>query len=109
MHELGIIQEVLDVVTEHARGARVKRVVLEIGKLTAVLPDAVRFCFDVCSAGTVAEGAKLEVVETPGQARCRSCGSHMVFENAFACSRCGSFDLDWLAGMELTIRELELA
>jgi hydrogenase nickel incorporation protein HypA/HybF len=64
----------IDLMTEHARCARVKRIVLEVGKLTAVLPDAIRFCFDVCSAETVAEGAELEIVETPGQARCRACG-----------------------------------
>src|SRR5438045_8179547 len=91
MHELGIVQEVIDLVTEHARGARVRRVVLEIGKLTAVLPDAVRFCFDVCSADTVVEGAELEVVETPGRARCRSCGSQRVFQDAYGCCDCGSF------------------
>src|SRR5437899_2482931 len=109
MHELGIVQEIIDVVTEHARGARVKRVVLEIGKLTAVLPDAIRFSFDVCSADTVAEGAELEIVETPGQARCRACGSQLFFQEPFACCGCGSFDLEWLAGTELMIRELELA
>jgi hydrogenase nickel incorporation protein HypA/HybF len=109
MHELGIASEVVDLVTQHARGSRVKRVVLEIGKLTAVLPDAIRFCFAACCAETVAEGATLEIVETPGQARCRACGSSLIFDQPYGCCTCGSFDLEWLAGMELTIRELELA
>ena len=52
MHELGIAQEVVALVTERAGGARVTRVVLEIGKLAAVLPDAVRFCIDLCGEGT---------------------------------------------------------
>ena len=51
--------------TKHAAGAKVNRVVLEIGKLSAVLPDAVRFCFELCSEGTVVEGAELEIIETP--------------------------------------------
>jgi hydrogenase nickel incorporation protein HypA/HybF len=109
MHELGIVQEVIDLVTEHARGARVKRVVLEIGKLTAVLPEAIRFSFDVCRADTVAEGAELQIVETPGQARCRACGGELVLEEPLGCCGCGSFDLEWLAGTELKIREMELA
>ena len=37
-----------------------------------ILPDAIRFCFDLCSEGTVAEGAELEIIETPGPARCRA-------------------------------------
>ncbi len=56
MHELGIAQEVVALVAEHAQG-KVTRVVLEIGKLSAILPDAVRFCFDLCSEGTVVAGA----------------------------------------------------
>jgi hydrogenase nickel incorporation protein HypA/HybF len=109
MHELGIALEIVDIVTEQARGARVRRVVLEIGTLTAVLPDAIRFCFDACSADTVAEGAELETVEVPGRARCRACGGQVVLEAPYGCCRCGSFDLEWVSGMELTIRELELA
>ena len=109
VHELGITLEVVDLVMEHARGARVKRVVLEIGRLTAVLPDAVRFCFDVCAAGTAAEGAELEIVETPGRARCRDCGSGLTLDDPLGCCVCGSLDLEWLAGTELSVREFELA
>ena len=108
MHELGIVQEVIDLVTENARGARVKRVVLEIGKLTAVLPAAIRFSFDVCSADTAAEGAELEIVETPGRAQCRACGSELILEDPLGCCGCGSFDLAWVAGTELKVREVEL-
>jgi hydrogenase nickel incorporation protein HypA/HybF len=66
MHELAIVEDVIDRVSERAGGARVVRVVLEIGRLTAVLPDAVRFCFDLASEGTAAAGARLDIVETPG-------------------------------------------
>ena len=47
MHELGITEELIDIVSRHAGTQKVHRVVLEIGKLSAVLPDAVRFCFDI--------------------------------------------------------------
>jgi hydrogenase nickel incorporation protein HypA/HybF len=109
MHELAIVQEVLAVVTEHSKGAKVTRVVLEIGKLSAVLPDAVRLCFDLCSQDTVAEGAQLEIHEPPGQARCRSCGAGVVLDKPFGRCSCGSTDLDWLTGDELKIKELEVA
>ena len=76
MHELGIAmaQDRRDRGAERSGGARVARVVVEIGKLAAVLPDAVRFCFDAAAAGTVVEGATLEIREMPGHsARCRAC------------------------------------
>jgi len=109
MHELGITQEIIAIACEQARGARVRRVVLVIGKLSAVLPDAVRFCFDLCSEGTPVEGATLEIVEAPGRARCRECGAEVVLSGPLGSCPCGSMALDWLAGEELIVQELELA
>ena len=108
MHELGITQEVIALVCERAQGAKVRRVALEIGKLSAVLPDAVRFCFDLCSQGTAVEGASLEIIETPGRARCRQCGTEMLLERPFGRCGCGSTDLEWLARGELKIQEIEV-
>jgi len=109
MHELGIAQEIVALVSEHAHGARVTRVVLEIGKLAAVLPDAVRFCFDLCGEGTVVEGASLDIIETPGRARCRACGGDVRLDRPFARCGCGSTELDWLSGEELKVKEFEVA
>src|ERR1700692_605651 len=107
MHELGIAQEIIAIVSERSGQARVTRVVLEIGKLSAVLPDAVRFCFDLCSEGTVVEGAQLEILETPGRARCKECGAELTLEQPFGRCACGNSDLEWLAGDELKIKEME--
>ncbi len=109
MHELGITQEIIALVSEHARGAKVTRVVVQIGKLTAILPDAVRFCFDLCSEGTPVEGAGLEIQEIPGRARCRECGQEVILDQPFGSCPCGHADLEWLAGTELKIKEIEVA
>lgn len=108
MHELGLAQEIVQIVVERAAGARVTTVVLEIGKLAAVLPDAVRFCFDLCAEGTVLEGASLVIVETPGRARCRDCASEVALERPFGRCACGGSNLEWLAGEELKIRNIEV-
>lgn len=109
MHELGLTQEVLDVVQrETPPGARVRRVVLEIGALTAVLPDAIRFCFDICAEGTVADGAQLEIVETPGVARCKVCSLQFFVTQPFGQCPCGNWDLLWLSGDEFCITALEV-
>jgi hydrogenase nickel incorporation protein HypA/HybF len=109
MHELGITQEVIEIVARRAGGAKVRRVVLEIGKLTAVLPDAVRFCFDLCAEDTVVAGATLDIVETPGRAKCRACGGEVILHRPFGMCSCGSSDLDWVSGEELRVREIEVA
>ena len=109
MHELGITQDILEIITERARGAKVVRVILEIGKLSAVLPDAIRFCFGLCSEGTVAQDATLEILEPPGRAICRGCGSGLLIDRPFGRCSCGGTDLEWLGGEELKIKAMELA
>jgi len=66
MHELAIVSGIVDAVTERSGGDRIVRVVVEVGRLTAVLPDALRFCFEVVAQGTAAEGASLDILETDG-------------------------------------------
>src|SRR5262245_54553919 len=107
MHELAITQEIVDLVCARAAGAKVRRVVVEIGKLSAVLPDAVRFCFGLCAEGTPAEGAQLEISEPPGRARCRACAAEIELERVFAQCSCGSTDLEWLSGEELKVKDME--
>jgi hydrogenase nickel incorporation protein HypA/HybF len=84
-------------------------VVVAVGKLSAVLPDALRFCFDLCAEGTSLEGATLEIVEVPGRARCRQCSAEVELERPFGRCACGCSDLEWLSGDELAIREMVLA
>ena len=108
MHELALTQEIIAVVSERAGAARVLRVVLEIGKLAAVLPDAVRSCFALCIEDTPLQGAELAIIQTPGVARCRACGGQVLLDQPFGRCRCGSSDLEWLSGDELRIREIEV-
>ncbi|MEH1950171.1 MAG: hydrogenase maturation nickel metallochaperone HypA [Nostoc sp.] len=108
MHELGITQNIVAIVTENAKGAKVQRVLLEIGKLSAIMPDAIRFCFDICTQGTVLEGAILEIVEIPGLAKCRQCGAEIAIDKPFGICNCGSVQLDLITGEELKIKEIEI-
>ncbi|HYB40367.1 MAG TPA: hydrogenase maturation nickel metallochaperone HypA [Candidatus Methylomirabilis sp.] len=109
MHELGIVQRVIEIAAEASGGARVTRIVLEIGKLSAILPDAVRFAFDLATPDTVAEGAVLEIIETPGRASCRSCRAQLVLDRPYGRCACGETDLEWLSGDELRIKQMEVA
>lgn len=109
MHELAITESVVAAVTEHVGAARVIRVQLLIGKLSGVVPDAVRFCFDVCAQGTRLDGARLDIVEVPGTAQCRDCRADVELHDAIALCGCGSANLQVLGGQELRITEVEVA
>lgn len=67
MHELALATEVVNICAARADGARVIRVRLEVGRLAAVLPHSLRFCFDACAHGTPVEGATLDIIETQGE------------------------------------------
>lgn len=111
MHEMSIAQGVADIVAAHARRAgltRVSRVRIEIGRLAAVEPQALRFCFGSVVAGGVAGGAALEIVETPGRAWCmRCCRSVEVASRADDCPACGSAQVQVTAGDAMRVIDLE--
>jgi hydrogenase nickel incorporation protein HypA/HybF len=107
MHELGITRNIVAIVSEHAGARRVRRVALEIGALSAVVPDAIRFCFEICCQGTVLEGAALEIREVQGRARCKLCGAQRDFDGLSCGCACGSVQMECIAGEELRIKEME--
>lgn len=107
MHELGITQNIVEIAIAHTHGAKVHRITLEIGQLTAILPDAIQFCFDICAQGTPLEGATLEIIQHSGVGQCRLCGQQLALEQPFGICDCGSTQLDILQGEELILKELE--
>ncbi len=108
MHELGVTRNVVAICAENSNGAIVKRVTLEIGKLSAIMPDAIRFCFDICAKGTVVEGAILEILEIAGLGKCKTCGETVELKQLVGRCLCGSNDLEIIAGEELKVKEMEV-
>jgi hydrogenase nickel incorporation protein HypA/HybF len=109
VHELGIALELVDIVSERAAGARVKRVVVEVGVLTAVLPDALDHAFGLVCEGTPLAGAALDIVAEPARGRCRACALESKHTSLVVRCACGAWDFEWLSGSELRVRELEVA
>jgi hydrogenase nickel incorporation protein HypA/HybF len=109
VHELSIAQSIVEMAAERAGDARVHRLTLVIGRLSGVMPDALRFCFDICTEGTVLGGAVLEIIEPSGHGRCRDCGREQEITSLFDMCVCGATGLDCIAGDELRIKEMEMA
>jgi hydrogenase nickel incorporation protein HypA/HybF len=109
MHELAITQGIVDAIVERLGGTRVTAVRVRIGKVSGVVPDAVRFCFDLVAEGTPVEGARLEIDEPAGRARCRDCAAEFAVDDLVLLCTCGSADVELLSGDELTISSVEVA
>lgn len=111
MHELTIAESINNIVQETLgeRKARVSRINLEIGKLTAVVPDSLRFCFQFVAKDTPAENAELNIEEIPVRCRCAECRSEFTLDfPVFLCPHCGSGEVKLLSGRELFIKSIEL-
>jgi hydrogenase nickel incorporation protein HypA/HybF len=108
LHEMAITQSVIQAVCDRMGDVPVRRVCLEIGTLSGVVADSVRFCFDLVTEGTPLEGASLEIVQPTGKARCRDCGAEFVLNDLLVLCTCGSANRELLAGEELKIREVEV-
>jgi hydrogenase nickel incorporation protein HypA/HybF len=112
MHEMALAESVMEIVERAARAhaaAAVRAVRLEIGRLSHVEPDALRFAFDVVKRNGVAHGARLEIVATDGTAWCmRCCDTVGLARLGDACPRCGSYQLQVTAGDELRVKDIEI-
>lgn len=108
MHELGISRNIVAVVEEAARGRRVRRVRLEIGKLSGVMRGAIEFSFDLVAAGTPIAGAVLEIEEIDGRGRCSDCATELALPTFFTACPCGSRRVKPIAGEELNIKSVDL-
>jgi hydrogenase nickel incorporation protein HypA/HybF len=109
VHELAIAEGVVDTVTQRLPGARISSVRLEIGVLSGVVADSIRFCFDLATEGTGLEGATLEITEPPARCRCRACGTEFQPDPPIILCPCGSADVAVLGGDELKILSVQVA
>ncbi len=112
MHEISLCEGVLRVIEEQAAVQnyhKVKTVWLEVGALAGVELDALRFGFEVVMKASIAEDARLEIIDQPGQAWCSQCMKNVTIRQRFdACPECGAYQLQVNGGEALRIKELEV-
>lgn len=112
MHEMSLAENVRQVIEDAARQQgfkRVRTVWLEIGQLACVEPEALRFSFDAVMRDSIAQQARLEIVETAGQGRCGQCACDVALAALHeACPKCGSYAVQVTGGDAMRVIELEV-
>jgi len=113
MHEMSILVSMLEIINDNMAKNGAKKLIglqIRIGEMTALEPDALRFCFDACIAGTPLEGAILEIEEVPLTGRCRACNTEYRLEHYFqsVCPGCGSGDFECISGRELDVVSMKI-
>jgi hydrogenase nickel incorporation protein HypA/HybF len=121
MHEMAVTQAMLDMALEHAQGRRITDIYLEVGRMSAIVPDSVEVFFEYLSEGTLAEGAELHFDIIPVEMTCSDCGHkldltewqeerpHIIMQKAFAegC-QCGSKNLRVSNGVSFGLVSIEV-
>ena len=109
MHELSCASAVLNTAVKHAEDRPVSVVSLRVGRLRQVVPDSLRFYFEIVARDTVCDHAELRIVEIEASLRCSDCGREWQPSiPAFRCPDCGAADVAVTAGEELEVDYIEV-
>ena len=111
MHEVSIIQNVIEIVTQKAienKLTKIKNISLRIGELSGVMSESLKFAFDSCIKGTMLEESTLgiEIVNALGE--CKDCNLEFPIEHFNKlCPSCNKFCTNIVRGYELYINTIE--
>ena len=112
MHEMSIVQSLIEILREEMlkNDAKTLRSVrLNIGQLSAIVPDSLSFCFEIITEGTDLEGARLIMDIIPLRGYCPGCKDEFeIRDYTFICPSCGNKEIETIAGQDLSIVEMEV-
>jgi hydrogenase nickel incorporation protein HypA/HybF len=112
MHELSIAMSIVDLAVEEARerAVTVDAVHMDLGPLSGVVADALRFSWEIACQDTPLEGARLVIREIPVEIHCAACNSDRKLDSMqwLCCQVCGTPALEVIHGKELAVTALEV-
>ncbi|MET7639929.1 hydrogenase maturation nickel metallochaperone HypA [Streptomyces sp. NPDC005438] len=113
MHEMSIALAVIDRAETAARchGAEsVEAVRVVVGEVSGVVPEALRFAFEVAREGTALHGARLVIDTAEGSARCGPCDTTFALgmPPQLWCPHCDGSQVEVLTGRELEVTSVDL-
>lgn len=110
MHETAIATELLNVLLSEANRNKLQRITglrLRVGAFRMVVPELLQGAFEVVSAGTLAQGATLEIESVPLRARCGNCQKESQLEDyVFYCPSCGAVLSEIISGKEMDLLQI---
>ncbi len=110
MHELSIAMNIIEIATEEVKkagGGNIRSVELEVGALSGVVEDALKFALEVSVKDTVLENAQIDIRTIKAQAACNQCQKVFPVEDLFTdCPACHSYDSRLIRGNELRFASL---
>lgn len=110
MHELSIATNIIDIAEDFARDhqtEKISRIELEVGQLSGIVVDSLKFALEMAVEDTVLEHAEIIIDEIPGKSRCNNCQNIFNVSEWFKpCSNCGSTDFEIIGGKEMLVKSI---
>ena len=115
MHELPVMQSILDIVIKHAKMNNVNKVLkiyLKVGVLSDLEDQWMQQYFDYVAKESVAEGAILEIERVPARMKCRACSFEfepdIKKDEKIVCASCGYERCQLIAGKSYSVANMEV-
>ena len=109
MHELSLCQAIVDAARRHGDERPLRRVIVRVGHLRQVVPDALLFAWELVTDGTELAGCELTIEHVPAVIECRSCGARTELRRPLlVCQQCESADVVVVQGGELQIVAIDI-
>lgn len=111
MHELSVCQAMIGQVEAVARQQQARRVSMirvSVGPLSGVEPQLLAQAYPLAAAGSLAEGARLDIEASPVSVHCDQCGKDSAVEaSRLSCVHCGNWRTTLVSGDELLLLQVE--
>lgn len=125
MHDISLSQTIVETVLNEARDKKARKVLslkLEIGELTFVSPEQIRFWLKELFKGTLAQGARIYIKKILSLIKCKSCSYegnidlgnteddslHHTHFPIIKCPKCSSSSLEIKKGKECLVKQIRI-
>lgn len=112
MHEFSLAMNILDSCArelEQAGGSKITGIRLEVGSLSGVMAESLRFALEAGHEDNVLKNAQISIDELPARLQCKACGQDFEATEIYTpCPQCGSFGHQVLAGKDLIIKSITI-
>ncbi len=112
MHEMALAQSIIEIVEQemnHYQLDKLKAIHLAVGRMTAVVPEQMKLCFEILTENTRLAGTELKMKIVPVTYRCGVCNQEFTSEGiTFNCPSCNGENPELIFGRELKIEFLEV-
>jgi hydrogenase nickel incorporation protein HypA/HybF len=111
MHEFSLVNNICNILDEVILKEKIKkinRVNIKVGKLLQVVPENMKYLFEVVSKGKPYKSAQLNIELTPVKGECGDC--KFIFDindYKFICPKCNGSNINIINGKELILSSID--